>query len=343
MTSPSMPIVPSGFRPAPWLRNRHLQTLWPSLIRPKPHLDLHRERLELPDGDFLDLAWTREGDRPIVLMLHGLQGGLRSHYSAGQVRALERAGFQVCFMHFRGCSGEPNRLPRGYHSGETGDARHVIETIWQRAPDQPLFAMGVSLGGNVLLKYLGERGADTPLTAAVAVSVPFDLADASATLRRGLARLYDRHLLRNCVNAIATKFAHLDPPFALPDLRRLASLYDFDEAITAPLHGFAGAEDYYARSSSRAYLRAIRIPTLIIHARDDPFMTPAAIPTEAELAAAVTLELAEHGGHVGFVGRGEGLALRYWLDERIPAFLAAQLESGPEAAVSARGTHTHDD
>jgi hypothetical protein len=327
-----MPIVPSGFRPAPWLRNRHLQTLWPSLVRPKPQLDLHQERLELPDGDFLDLAWTRDGERPIVLVLHGLQGGLRSHYSAGLVQALERAGFQVCFMHFRGCSGEPNRLPRSYHSGETGDARHVIDVLHRRRPQQPLLAMGVSLGGNVLLKYLGERGADTPLQAAVAVSVPFDLADASCTLRRGLARLYDRHLLRNCVNAIATKFARLDPPFPLPDLRRLASLYDFDEAITAPLHGFAGAEDYYARSSSRAYLRAIRIPTLIIHARDDPFMTPAAIPTEAELSAAVTLELAEHGGHVGFVGRGEGLAPRYWLDARVPASLSAQLAGRREPA-----------
>jgi predicted alpha/beta-fold hydrolase len=317
-----MPIVPSGFRPAPWLPSRHLQTLWPSLVRPRPGLALRRERLELPDGDFLDLAWTRDGERPIVLVLHGLQGGLRSHYSASLVRSLERSGFQVCFMHFRGCSGEPNRLPRGYHSGETGDARHVIDAIRQRPSRQPLFAVGVSLGGNVLLKYLGEVGSQTPLAAAVAVSVPFDLANASQTLQRGLARIYQHHLLRSCVRATAAKFARIAPPFPLPNLRRLASLYEFDEAITAPLHGFASAADYYARSSSRAFLRSIRIPTLIIHARDDPFMTPDAVPMAAELSGAVTLELSAHGGHVGFIAQGDGLRVRYWLDERIPAFLA---------------------
>jgi predicted alpha/beta-fold hydrolase len=326
-----MPVVTSTFRPPWWLRNRHLQTVWPGLFRPGRNVDLVWERIALPDGDFLDLAWTHRGTGPIVLILHGLQGGLRSHYALGLLQTLERAGFRVAFMHFRGCSGEPNRLPRGYHSGETGDTAFVLELLARRFPESALGAVGISLGGNVLLKYLGETGRHTPLRAAVAISVPFDLADAAQTLETGLGRLYGRYLLGSCVRATKRKFALVDPPFPLPDLDAIPTLRAFDDAITAPLHGFADATDYYRRSSSRPFLRAIEVPTLIIHARDDPFMTEKAIPDDTELSGAVLLELSRHGGHVGFLAPGGGLRPSFWLEQRVRRFLRAQLVSHPSA------------
>ena len=320
-----MPIIASRFRPHPLLRNRHLQTLWNQVFPPFGRPNLLRERLELPDGDFLDLCWSRQKQGPIVVLLHGLNGNLRSAYAARTIRALSAVGFRVLFMHFRGCSGEPNRLPRSYHSGETGDLAHVLGLLQDRFPDTPLAAFGVSLGGNVLLKYLGERGEDTPLKAAVAASVPFSLANASETLQQGFARHYQSYLLRGLIASTRKKFQQVTPPFPLPDLADLKSIYDFDDRITAPLHGFAGADDYYARSSCRQFLADIRVPTLILHARDDPFMTPAGIPDEGELAQSVELELTERGGHMGFVCAGPGFTPSFWPARRIPAYLLSAL------------------
>ena len=321
-----MPIIHSRFRSHPLLKNRHLQTL-SNLIVPLgrgPHLD--PERIDLPDGDFLDLCWSRRKQGPIVLLLHGLNGNLNSGYSRRMIRAFSAAGFRVLFMHFRGCSGEPNRLPRSYHSGETGDLSHVLDLIRGRFPETQLAAFGVSLGGNVLLKYLGESGSDTVLKAAAAASVPFNLANAAETLQQGFARHYQSYLLRRLVRSTRRKFQRVASPFRLPDLGKLETIYDFDDRITAPLHGFEGADDYYARASCRQFLDGIRIPTLVVHARDDPFMTPAAIPEAGELAACVELELTEQGGHMGFVGAGPGFLPCFWLKERIPAYLRSQLE-----------------
>jgi uncharacterized protein len=321
-----MPIIASRFKPHPLLRNRHLQTLWQQVMRPPPASDLDRERLELPDGDFLDLCWSRPKEGPIVVLLHGLNGGLHSAYSGPMIRAFVAAGFRVLFLHFRGCSGEPNRLPRSYHSGETGDLSRVLDMLEKRFPGTPRVALGVSLGGNVLLKYLGERGSDAGLAAAAAVSVPFTLADAAQTLQKGFARLYQAYLLRGLIRSTRRKFRQLAPPFPLPDPGSMRTLRDFDDRITAPLHGFRGAEDYYARSSSRQFLSGVRIPTLVLHALDDPFMTRAGIPHECELAESLELELSERGGHAGFVAAGSGLLPRFWPAQRVPAYLSSQIK-----------------
>jgi len=314
-----MPVVTSAFRPAWWLPGPHLQTLWPTLFRPRPVLPLETRRLELPDGDFLDLAFGGEPDGPLVLVLHGLEGSLKSHYAGNLLAALANAGFRTAFLHFRGCSGVPNRLPRSYHSGETGDLQFVVDWLGKNhAPVDTV--IGFSLGGNVLLKWLGEQGETAATRRAVAVSVPFVLADADRRLRRGLSRIYLRHLLDRLKHSYREKFARIPSPLDV-DLQRLRTFHDFDEHVTAPLHGFTGADDYYARSSSRQYLTGIRKPTLILHARDDPFMFPETVPGETELAKTVSLELSDHGGHVGFVAGRWPWQAEYWLERRIVEWL----------------------
>ncbi len=314
-----MPITRSAFRPAWWLPGPHLQTLWPTFFRRRPVLSLERRRLETPDGDFLDLALGGNPAGPLVLLLHGLEGSLHSHYAGGLLAALEAAGFRTAFLHFRGCSGEPNRLPRSYHGGETGDVDFVARWL-AREVAPPAAAIGVSLGGNVLLEWLAERGAAAPLHRAVAVSVPFRLADADRRLRRGVSRIYLRHLLGRLRRSYREKFARLPSPLDV-DVDRLRTFHDFDDQVTAPLHGFAGADDYYARASCRPHLKRIHTPTLILHARDDPFMFPDSVPGETALSPAVTLELSEHGGHVGFVSGPWPWRAEYWLERRIVDWL----------------------
>lgn len=319
-------LVPSDFRPALWLRNPHLQTLWASKIRRRPGLRLLRERMELPDGDFVDLDWNTTGDGPLVVVFHGLEGGIRSGYASGIMAAMARLGWRAALMHFRGCSGAKNRLARSYHSGDTGDIEYVLAALRKRCAPARMAAIGYSLGGNALVKYLGERGAKAGLAAAVAVSVPFDLGNGADRLDRGFSRLYQWHLLRLMKRKMRDKFAGMPAPIALQTVARASSLRQFDEHATAPLHGFAGADDYYARCSSRNYLRGVTVPTLLLHARDDPFMTPAALPREEELSPAVRFEISECGGHVGFVAGATPWHTCYWLEERIPRFLAGFLD-----------------
>jgi uncharacterized protein len=314
------------FQPAWWCRGPHLQTLWARLVRrhtPRP--SLQRERLELPDGDFIDLDWTETGSGPIVVILHGLEGSSDSPYARGVLQAVERRGWRGVVMHFRGCSGEPNRLARSYHSGDTGDLAYFIDVLHRREPHAPLALVGYSLGGNVLLKWLGKTDKPVPLRAAVAVSVPFDLHCAADRLQQGFSRLYQWQLMRSMRDRIAEKRQRMELPLKIRDLSALKSFRDFDEYVTAPLHGFDNANHYYTASSSRQYLKGIAVPTLVLHARDDPFMTEAAIPRDDELSDAVTLELSARGGHVGFVAGAWPWRPRYWLEERIPEFLASYL------------------
>jgi len=323
-------IIESAFQPAPWLKNPHLQTIFAASFRPRPRLQVRRERIELPDGDFLDLDWV-DGDTqpgaPIVILLHGLTGSIKSKYARGLMRAFDARGWRAVLMHFRGASGEPNRLPRGYHSGETSDVDYVARLLKQREPQVPLAAVGFSLGGNVLLKWLGEQGAAAPVRTAVAVSVPFDLRLCAQAIRVGFSRVYQNRLLRLMRAAIRQKFSRIEPPFTLPELHRLRDFIEYDDAVTAPLHGFTGVDDYYDHSSSRHYLKNIRIPTLVLHARDDPFMSPDVVPNPDDLSDQVRLELSAHGGHVGFVsanGRGRPY---FWLEDRIPTHLAQYLST----------------
>jgi predicted alpha/beta-fold hydrolase len=327
-------IVRSPFTPPGWLRNRHLQTIVPnSPLRRRPRLILRNDVLELPDGDFLRLEWL-DGDGPLVVMLHGLEGSSRSRYARGIIAALGRAGCRVVLMTFRGCGGVPNRLARSYHAGDTGDLAFLLDHLRAGHPGVPIAALGYSLGGNALLKYLGERGADTCLRTAIAVSVPFDLQDSCAAMSIGFARLYQHILLGHLKASTRRKFDRLPAPFDLRAGLAATDFEGFDDRITAPLHGFAGAPDYYRKSSCRAYLKHIRVPTLIVHAADDPFMTRAAIPAALELGAGVTLELSEYGGHVGFVAGDAPWNLRCWLEQRILRHFNDALLT-PDAATSA--------
>ena len=316
-----------GFKPAWWCRGPHLQTLWPVLFYRRPAAPVRRERLELPDGDFVDLDWSGDGIGPIVILLHGLEGGRRSHYARSMAQTLPKVGMRVVVMHFRGCSGEPNRLPRAYHSGDTGDLDFLVKTLRLREPQTRIGAIGYSLGGNVLLKWLGECGMQAGLHCAVAVSVPFLLHASTTHMNRGFSRFYQWWLVRHLKRSYARKLNRHAGLLSHSALRRLRSFYEFDDAITAPLHGFAGALHYYTVSSSRQFLRHIRIPTLILQAADDPFMPASVIPSSQELSPSIQLEVHRHGGHVGFVTGRWPWRPRYWLEQRIPGWLQQRLTS----------------
>jgi predicted alpha/beta-fold hydrolase len=310
-----------AFRPAWWLPGPHLQTLYPSLFRKRLAPPLQRERIELPDGDFLDIDWTRDQAGPVVVLLHGLEGSLRSHYISGLLHTLSASGLRAAVLYFRGCSGEPNRLARSYHSGESGDLDRVLKHLAASGRRVPIYLVGVSLGGNVLLKWLGEHPHQTLVSKAVAVSVPFELNAAALRLQRGFSRVYQAYLLRRLRHKTRRKAQHHVLPVASSRLGRLRTFRAFDHEVTAPLHGFSGVDHYYTTCSSRAYLRHIATPTLLLQAQNDPFLTTDALPSEAELGPGVRLELCRDGGHAGFVSGPWPWKPYYWLDARIRAFL----------------------
>lgn len=319
----------SQFKPAWWLKNSHLQTLWPVLCRRNiSGLPLERERLELPDGDFIDLDWVGGKDQssPLVLVLHGLEGSIDSHYAKGMLQKIHQAGWRGVFLHFRGCSGEPNRLPRGYHSGETGDLQYVIRILQERANNTVLAAIGISLGGNVLLKWLGETGSQNPLKAAVAISVPFELHKAASRIKLGFSRFYQWYFIKCLRDRLTIKFKEKPSTvWNIDEVNRIDTMYEFDDKITAPLHGFTGVDEYYTVASSRQYIKAIEVPTLILHAKDDPFMSEDVIPEPHELSSVVKLEITNGGGHVGFISGKYPWRPEYWLETRAPDFLREHL------------------
>lgn len=316
-------IVASRFRPAWWARNAHLQTAWQSLFRPSPAPTVKRERLELDDGDFMDLDWVGPDEGPLTILLHGLEGSVESRYAAGQLNRLADRGMRGVLMHFRGCSGEPNRLRRGYHSGVSEDLQRVVAHIRDREPHTPLAAAGYSLGGNVLLKWLGEAGDHADLVTAVAVSVPFRLDRCADYIATGFSRFYNDYLMRRMRESYTRKFADRnDAPVPLSELGALKTFRDFDNAITAPLHGFANDDDYYRQASSLHYLKGIRRPCLILQARDDPFMPADILPDESDLSSSIQVEISEHGGHVGFIGGTLPWRPTWWLEDRITEHLS---------------------
>ena len=319
-------IIQSKFKPAWWLPGPHLQTIWPTFMRRNILLDLFRERIELPDGDFIDLDWvnTENKNAPIVLVLHGLEGSIESKYARGVLKALNKNGFRPVFMHFRGCSGEHNRFVTSYHSGHTSDLAYIVNLLKTREPNSEISAVGFSLGGNVILKWLGETNVNNPLKNAVTVSVPFDLHEVTNKLDTGFFKIYQRRLLNSLTKKVKDKAKNNSLLKNSTNLNDIRSFWDFDNKITAPLFGFKDAMDYYQQSSCRQYLKNIERPTLILHAANDPFMTQEVIPTNNELSEQVSLEISRSGGHVGFVyGIFPGLS-KYWLDERIPKFLKCQ-------------------
>jgi len=321
------------FHPATGLGNPHLQTLWGPVLRRQPPLQRERQRLWLADGDFMDLDWhgPHSADSPLVLVLHGLTGSSNSPYVVGLQRALAAQGWASVALNWRGCSGEPNLLARSYHSGSSEDLAEVIAHLRSRRPMAPLFAAGYSLGANILLKHLGEVGANSELQGAVAVSVPFRLDQCADRIAMGFSKVYQAHFMREMLAYVKDKqrrFLHegkhdgLATLSNLGPLKNLRTFWDFDGKVTAPLNGFTDAHDYYRRSSSGYYLAAIATPTLIIQAADDPFVFRHSLPQANELSPSITFELHEHGGHVGFV-EGSLRKPAYYLERRIPQWLTA--------------------
>jgi len=332
-------FIKSTFKPAWWLNNAHLQTLYPALMRTTPPPPgLRRERLITPDNDFIDIDWCGEGDQPLIILLHGLTGSSRSGYIKGLQRTLLTQGFRSVALNFRGCSGEYNHSARCYHSGETEDIHFLYQTIRLREPDTLLAAVGFSLGGNVLLKWLGEQGNKLSLFAAIAVSVPLVLSACATKLDHGFSKIYRENLLRDLKHHIRAKQGHLEKLGKrqeagkieqLGDLSRIKSFWQYDDRVVARLHGFKNVQDYYLRSSSRQFLKSITIPTLLIQALDDPFMTEEVLPDVAELSSTIFLEITQGGGHVGFVAGENPFKPDYWLEQRIPEFLKQHLSLIP--------------
>jgi len=313
----------ADFKPAWWLRSPHLQTLWPVLFKKRFKLDLVADRLELDDGDFVDLCWSKKPSADTVLVLHGLEGSLNSHYANSLMHRLEHAAYRPVFMYFRGCSGDLNRLPRAYHSGDTGDLHTVVQHIKNKTGRYPYGVVGFSLGGNVLLKWLGETGGSNPVAKAVAVSVPFKLHDAADRLEEGVSKLYRDYLLRSLRKTYTRKFTRISSPLDV-EVDQLKSFWDYDDKVTAPLHGFDGVQDYYDQSSCRQFLQDIKIPTRIIHALDDPFMYRSTPPDAAELSSFVELLLTHHGGHAGFISGHTPLTASSWSENKIIEFLGGE-------------------
>jgi hypothetical protein len=317
------------YRPPFWYRGRHLQTLWGPLFRHWRRPPLRRERLHTPDGDFVDLDWLEGAppEGPLLLILHGLEGSSRSHYARGLLRGAARLGWRAAVLHFRSCSGEVNRLPRLYHSGETTDLDWVVDHLRRQERISRLGLVGISLGGNVALKWLGERGEAAPpeVVAAAAISTPFDLAACASVLDHGFNRaVYTESFLRTMKAKIRAK-AHLyNGELDLAAALRSRTFAEYDRFFTAPLNGFADERDYWARSSSGPYLDRIRRPTLLISAVNDPFMPSESLPRAAvERSCWLHAAFVEQGGHVGFLDGPLGGSS--WAERRALAFLRDHL------------------
>lgn len=325
------PVSQSPFQPAWWLKHAHLQTIFAKYLSPKQRVSTQTEMFSLPDGDEIQLNWltsTASDDKaPLLILLHGLAGDINSHYIQAMLAQCHTLNWPAVLLHFRGCNGKPNKLPRAYHSGDTADAALVISEVKRRYPNRPLMAVGYSLGGNVLLKYCGEQAEQNPLTAAVAVCPPLSLAACAKRINSGASKLYQRYLLGRLKRSTLAKlqqFTDFPLPLTPQQVQGFSSIEQFDEHYTAPIHGFLNAQDYYQKASGKAFLRHIRIPTLIIHAKDDPFLSDAVIPTVDELNQHIHYELTSGGGHVGFV-YGSVLQPKFWLNQRIPQFIIEQL------------------
>lgn len=308
------------FKPG-WLSNPHLQTLYGSLFAPRPKVGYRRERWETPDGDFVDVDFVDgPDDAPWVHLYHGLEGSSNSPYAHHLMDAARRRGWRGSVFNFRGCSGEPNRKPRAYHSGDSGEADWSLRRLRERAGRAPLYAAGVSLGGNVLLKWLGERGPEARVIVrrAAAISAPVDLMAAGWALQTGFTSVYGQHFLGTLRKSSLAKLERFPGLFDGEAARRARTLREFDDVVTAPVHGFAGVDDYYTRASSKPLLKSIEVPTLLLNARDDPFLPERYLPRPDEVSPAVKIEFPLHGGHVGFVSGFPGRI--DWLPQRLIHF-----------------------
>ncbi len=346
MTASSIGSERDSFTPAWWMKSPHVQTVWGRLTRPRQRVAYRREVLETPDGDDLVVDHCDgPAGSPILVAVHGLEGSSYSVYVQGLVAGARAAGMRAAALNFRSCAREPgnlsrslpNRRPRLYHSGETEDLDFLLRTLAAREPGATLLAVGASLGGNVLLKWLGEHPGQRLVRAAAALSVPFDLAAGARELDKGLGPFYTETFLRTLrpkALEAARRFPEAAARIDVERVRRSRTFWEFDDAANAPLHGFAGADDYYRRASSLPRLSAITTPVLCLSAVDDPFLPGECLDrVRAAASPAVEIVATRRGGHIGFVSGALPWKSRYWAEERAIAFLAAHSlspnEDGP--------------
>ena len=319
-------IIDSTFEPAWWLRNAHLQTIYPYLAKNKNIQNpIEVEHVELSDGDFIELIWSNgqlDKSAPLVILLHGLGGNFRSHYVQKLFYTLNQSGMRCVLMHFRGAGENPNRSIRCYHAGDTDDFNRIVHHLHKQEPLSEKMALGVSLGGGVLLKWLCENGTQPWIKKAFALSVPFQLDVSVECVSKGFAKVYQTHMLSALKNAYVKKMQKFSfhTPFSLNQILPISDFYTFDNTVTAPVFGFKNADQYYKLSSCRQYLSGIHTPTLILHALDDPLMNTSVLPRSHQLSKEVTLELSQSGGHVGFFGVDSEGGMQWWPEQRIINF-----------------------
>lgn len=322
-----MPLTGSDYRAPHWLPGAHVQTIAAARLLRAPRVEYRRERWETPDGDFIDVDFAQPepvvNDAPVLVMFHGLEGCSRSHYALAIMRAAADRRWCGVVAHFRGCSGEPNRLPRAYHSGDSNEGDWILRRLRDRFSAARLHAVGISLGGNMLAKWLGERGAETSfVTAAASVCSPLDLAAGGAALGRGFNLVYTKMFLATLKGKALAKIRRFPGVASIEAIRASRDLYDFDNAYTAPVHGFRDTDDYWARASGKPWLRAVEVPHLVLNARNDPFVPAASLPRPQEVSRHVYLEQPARGGHVGFARGGFPGDLGY-LPDRLFRFFEA--------------------
>jgi len=339
-----------------WLPGPHAQTIWPAVIAPRAQVRYQRVRWSTPDGDFIDVDFalgqtsadaipgtgaddlatqalgSRDDERPLLVLFHGLEGNSSSHYATAMMAAALHRGWRAAVVHFRGCSGEPNLAPRAYHSGDSDE----IDWVLRRFSDQlarraPLFAVGVSLGGNALAKWLGERGSQARfVTAAAAICAPHDLQAGAQALSHGFNRVYTANFLKSLKVKSLEKLSRYPQLFDRERMLAARDFFDFDDAVTAPMHGFRSCYDYWERSSCRSFLAGIRIPTLLINSRNDPFVPANVLAQPPQVSAQVQLEYPDQGGHVGFASGGFPGRFE-WIPARVLGFLCEQPHTNSQA------------
>ncbi|MCU0648599.1 MAG: alpha/beta fold hydrolase [Gemmatimonadaceae bacterium] len=324
----------SRYRPAWWLPGGHARTIWRRLTRTGEPVAGTHEFCATPDDDEIELVRVvgARPDAPRLLVLHGLEGTPASHYVHALFGAAARRGWARDLLLFRTCGSRPNRQPRSYHSGETSDLAFVLERLAAES-DAPLVIVGISLGGNVLLKYLGEVGSAVPaiVRGAVAISVPYDLARASRYIGRGFGRVYERAFLKSLALKAQAKVERFPGLVPIEPVLAADTLWDFDEHFTAPVHGFAGAADYYTRSSALRFVAHVETPALLVSAVDDPFLPPDVLDEVRDATRethAIEIDFVPHGGHVGFTTGGLPWRAGAWAEERAIDWLATLLPSG---------------
>jgi len=319
----------SKFKVAWWLSNPHFQTLAAKLFRRNQKITTKAETVELPDGDFVDLAWTEQPERsnvkPIVVVLHGLEGSINSHYAKGMLNAVKAKNWIGVLMHFRGCSGRPNRQASSYHSGDTRDIHYLTELLRARYQQCSFAVLGFSLGGNVLTRYLAEHPKN-PYSAAAVLCAPLDLTSCSQRINQGFSKMYQKYLLDMLKNSTLEKISQkIITNISAQRVKCIKSMREFDQLITAPLNNFSSADDYYQKVSGGQVISDIKQPCLFLHSADDPFLCHSkAIPTQV-LPDNVQFEVSQHGGHVGFIYGNNPFKPKYWLEQRVCEFFTDKL------------------